>query len=71
MALTRCSTTRTAMHSRPGRHVGREGNRTLRFLDLGLLKATSALGEVPNRITDDAWCGPRVVKLGSRSLCGA
>eukprot|EP00913_Durusdinium_trenchii_P016015 g15052.t1 len=36
------------------------GNRTLRFLDWGLLKATSALGEVPNRITDDAWCGPRV-----------
>ncbi|CAK9046157.1 unnamed protein product [Durusdinium trenchii] len=29
------------------------GNRTLRFLDLGLLKATSALGEVPNRITDE------------------
>jgi len=28
-------------------------NRTLRFLDLGLLKATSALGEVPNRITDE------------------
>ncbi|CAK9060867.1 Esterase AAEL000016, partial [Durusdinium trenchii] len=29
------------------------GNRTLRFLDWGLLKATSALGEVPNRITDE------------------
>lgn len=28
-------------------------NRTLRYLDLGLLKATSALGEVPNRITDE------------------
>ena len=31
------------------------GNGTLRYLDLGLLKATSALAEVPNRITDESW----------------
>jgi len=30
-----------------------ETNRTLRFLDLGLLKATGALKEVPNRIADE------------------
>lgn len=31
------------------------GHRALRYLDLGLLKATSALAEVPNRIADAAW----------------